>query len=129
MSASAPLGGSAFDGRGSSPARRFGRPHVTLKLALSLDGAVAVAMASGSSQWITGPEARAHAHLERARHDAILVGRGTLEADAPALYVRLAGLEDRSPKRRVVHEPAIAAAPRRLTAPPSLASPGDIADA
>lgn len=77
--------------------KALGRPFVTLKLALSLDGAAA--MADGSSQWITGPEARAHAHLERARHETILVGRGTLEADAPRLDVRLAGLEDRSPQR------------------------------
>jgi diaminohydroxyphosphoribosylaminopyrimidine deaminase/5-amino-6-(5-phosphoribosylamino)uracil reductase len=76
---------------------RLGRPHVTLKLAMALDGAVA--MADGASRWITGPEARAHAHLERARHEAILVGRGTMEADNPALDVRLAGLEGRSPKR------------------------------
>jgi diaminohydroxyphosphoribosylaminopyrimidine deaminase / 5-amino-6-(5-phosphoribosylamino)uracil reductase len=75
--------------------QRFGRPHVTLKLALSLDGAVA--MASGESKWITGPEARAHAHLERARSDAILVGRGTWEADEPKLDVRLPDLEGRSP--------------------------------
>jgi len=76
---------------------RLGRPHVTLKLAMALDGAVA--MADGASRWITGPEARAHAHLERARHEAILVGRGTMEADSPALDVRLEGLEGRSPKR------------------------------
>jgi diaminohydroxyphosphoribosylaminopyrimidine deaminase/5-amino-6-(5-phosphoribosylamino)uracil reductase len=74
-----------------------GRPYVTLKLALSLDGAVA--MADGTSKWITGPEARAHAHLERSRHEAILVGRGTVNADAPTLDVRLPGLEDRSPRR------------------------------
>ena len=73
----------------------LGRPHVTLKLATSLDGKIA--LPSGESRWITGPEARAHAHLERARTDAILVGRGTYEADAPRLDVRLAGLEDRSP--------------------------------
>lgn len=77
--------------------RRLGRPHVTLKLALSLDGAVA--MADGQSQWLTGPEARAHAHLERSRHEAILVGRGTWEVDSPTLDVRLAGLEARSPVR------------------------------
>lgn len=71
------------------------RPHVTLKLALSLDGCIA--MADGSSRWITGPEARAHAHVERARADMILVGRGTLEADRPKLDVRLPGLEARSP--------------------------------
>jgi diaminohydroxyphosphoribosylaminopyrimidine deaminase/5-amino-6-(5-phosphoribosylamino)uracil reductase len=77
-----------------------GRPLVTLKLAMSLDGAIA--RADGSSRWITGPEARAHAHLERARHEAILVGRGTFEADAPALDVRLAGLEGRSPGRWIL---------------------------
>ncbi len=80
--------------------RARGRPHVTLKLALSLDGAAA--MADGRSQWITGPEARAHAHLERARHEAILVGRGTWEADRPRLDVRLAGLEARAPLRVVL---------------------------
>lgn len=74
-----------------------GRPQVTLKLATSLDGAIA--MADGSSRWITGEAARAHTHLERARCDAILVGAGTVHADNPALDVRLAGLEDRSPRR------------------------------
>ena len=73
------------------------RPFVTLKLATSLDGYIA--MRDGSSRWITGDRARAHGHLERAGHQAILVGRGTLEADAPRLDVRLPGLEDRSPKR------------------------------
>ncbi|ODP38979.1 bifunctional diaminohydroxyphosphoribosylaminopyrimidine deaminase/5-amino-6-(5-phosphoribosylamino)uracil reductase RibD [Sphingomonas turrisvirgatae] len=77
--------------------RARGRPIVTLKLALSLDGCIA--MADGESRWITGPEARAHGHLERARHEAILVGRGTLLADAPRLDVRLRGLEDRSPRK------------------------------
>ena len=80
--------------------RALGRPMVTLKLALSLDGAVA--MANGESRWITGERARAHGHLERARHDAILVGRGTLEADHPGLDVRIAGLEERSPRRLVL---------------------------
>ncbi|MEJ7926050.1 bifunctional diaminohydroxyphosphoribosylaminopyrimidine deaminase/5-amino-6-(5-phosphoribosylamino)uracil reductase RibD [Sphingobium sp. AN641] len=74
-----------------------GRPHVTLKLGLSLDGRIA--LSDGSSRWITGPQARAHAHMERAMHDAILVGAGTLRADAPRLDVRLAGLEARSPRR------------------------------
>src|SRR3546814_10510626 len=64
----------------------LGRPQVTLKLATSLDGCIA--LASGESRWITGAEARAHAHLERARHEAILVGRGTWEADAPRLDAR-----------------------------------------
>jgi diaminohydroxyphosphoribosylaminopyrimidine deaminase / 5-amino-6-(5-phosphoribosylamino)uracil reductase len=80
--------------------QRLGRPHVTLKLALSIDGCIS--MADGTSQWITGPEARAHAHLERARHEAILVGRGTWEADAPKLDVRLTGLQARSPTRYIL---------------------------
>ena len=75
----------------------LGRPHVTLKLGLSLDGQIA--LANGASRWITGPQARAHAHMERARHDAILVGGGTLRTDAPRLDVRMAGLENRSPRR------------------------------
>ena len=74
-----------------------GRPQVTLKLATSLDGAIA--MVDGTSRWITGDAARAHAHLERVRCDAILVGSGTVLTDAPTLDVRLAGLEDRSPRR------------------------------
>ena len=83
--------------RGFVLRQTLGRPAVTLKLGLSLDGRIA--LANGSSQWITGDAARAHAHLERARHDAILVGGGTLRADAPRLNVRLAGLERRSPRR------------------------------
>ncbi|WP_089215946.1 bifunctional diaminohydroxyphosphoribosylaminopyrimidine deaminase/5-amino-6-(5-phosphoribosylamino)uracil reductase RibD [Sphingopyxis indica] len=74
-----------------------GRPFVTLKLATSLDGCIA--MPDGSSRWITGDRARAHGHLERALHEGILVGRGTLAADRPRLDVRLAGLEARSPRR------------------------------
>ena len=76
------------------------RPHITLKLATSLDGCIATA--AGESRWITGPAARAHAHRERARADAIVVGGGTLRADAPALDVRLPGLEQRSPRRLVL---------------------------
>lgn len=98
--------------------RTLGRPHVTLKLALSLDGATA--LGSGISKWITGPEARAHAHLERARHEAILVGRGTIEADDPALDVRLAGLEPRAPRRIVLSQTASDGWDR-------IATPGDIA--
>jgi len=80
--------------------RMLGRPHVTLKLATSLDGMIA--RVDGESQWITGPESRAHAHLERSRHEAILVGRGTWDVDRPKLDVRLSGLEDRSPRRLVL---------------------------
>ena len=80
--------------------QRAGRPWVTLKLAMSLDGCIA--LADGSSQWITGEAARAHVHAQRAQHDAILVGGGTWRADAPRLDVRLPGLEPRSPQRVVL---------------------------
>ena len=73
------------------------RPFVTLKLATSLDGLIA--MADGTSRWITGAAARAHTHLERARSDAILVGAGTVRADNPTLDVRLPGVESQSPRR------------------------------
>ncbi len=75
----------------------LGRPFVTLKLALSQDGRLAPP--PGQGQWLTGPVARAHVHAMRARMDAIVVGSGTLRADNPALDVRLAGIEDRSPAR------------------------------
>ncbi|UOR16706.1 bifunctional diaminohydroxyphosphoribosylaminopyrimidine deaminase/5-amino-6-(5-phosphoribosylamino)uracil reductase RibD [Qipengyuania aquimaris] len=74
-----------------------GRPHVTLKLAMSLDGCIA--MEDGTSQWITGEEARAHVHSRRAMSDAILVGGATWRHDKPRLDVRLEGLEHRSPQR------------------------------
>lgn len=77
--------------------QRFDRPHVTLKLAMSLDGFIA--RPDGESQWITGEAARAHVHSRRAMQDAILVGGGTWRADKPRLDVRLHGLEDRSPMR------------------------------
>lgn len=73
------------------------RPHITLKLAMSMDGCIA--LADGTSQWITGETARAHVHACRARADAILVGGATWRADRPRLDVRLPGLEDRSPLR------------------------------
>lgn len=79
---------------------RHHRPHVTLKLALSLDGRIA--MADGTSQWITGEAARAHVHSRRAMADAILVGGGTWRKDRPRLDVRLPGLESRSPQRVVL---------------------------
>ncbi|UAB78874.1 bifunctional diaminohydroxyphosphoribosylaminopyrimidine deaminase/5-amino-6-(5-phosphoribosylamino)uracil reductase RibD [Erythrobacter sp. SCSIO 43205] len=76
---------------------RLGRPFVTLKLATSMDGQIA--MTDGTSQWITGEKARAHVHAHRARHDCILVGGATWREDKPRLDVRLPGLEDRSPER------------------------------
>ncbi len=80
--------------------RSAARPHVTLKLATSLDGCIA--LADGTSQWITGEAARAHGHGLRAMSDAILIGGGTLRADAPKLDVRLPGLAQRSPQRWVL---------------------------
>lgn len=77
-----------------------GRPRITLKLALSIDGKIA--LPSGESQWITGEDARRHVHLERSRSDMILVGRGTYLADQPRLDVRLPGLEERSPRRALL---------------------------
>lgn len=77
-----------------------GRPAVTLKLAVTLDGKIATR--TGESQWITGPEARAYTHLLRATHDAIMVGSRTVLADNPDLRVRHHGLAGRSPVRVVL---------------------------
>lgn len=84
------------------------RPAVTLKLALGSDGLLP--QGEGTPVWITGPDARAHGHLLRARHDAILVGRGTIFADNPSLTCRLPGMSCRSPVRVVLD--------RRLRTPP-----------
>jgi diaminohydroxyphosphoribosylaminopyrimidine deaminase/5-amino-6-(5-phosphoribosylamino)uracil reductase len=78
----------------------LGRPRITLKLALSIDGKIA--LPSGESKWITGEDARRHVHVERARNDMILVGRGTYQADQPRLDVRLPGLESASPRRALL---------------------------
>lgn len=77
-----------------------GRPFVTLKLAMSEDGFIA--REPGLAPWITGEFARAHVHAQRARQDAILVGKSTWDADSPGLDVRLPGIESRSPQRYVL---------------------------
>ncbi len=66
--------------------RTHGRPFVTLKLAVTIDGQAIPK--DPATQWITGPEARADGHRLRAQHDAILVGAGTVRADNPRLTTR-----------------------------------------
>jgi len=83
-----------------------GRPMLTLKLALSVDGRIATA--TGESRWITGPVARARVHLMRATHDAVLVGGGTARADDPELTVRGLG---------ITHQPLRLIAARMLDLP------------
>jgi diaminohydroxyphosphoribosylaminopyrimidine deaminase/5-amino-6-(5-phosphoribosylamino)uracil reductase len=97
----------------------LGRPWVTLKLATSLDGCIA--LADGTSRWITGEAARAHVHAQRARNDAILVGGGTWRSDAPRLDVRLPGLEARSPARVVLTRGPAPEGTTALAAPAAIA--------
>ncbi|RKT36282.1 diaminohydroxyphosphoribosylaminopyrimidine deaminase/5-amino-6-(5-phosphoribosylamino)uracil reductase [Microbacterium sp. AG1240] len=88
--------------RGWLDVQRLRRPRVTVKWAQSLDGRAAAA--DGTSQWITGPEARADVHRRRAEADAIVVGTGTLLADDPALTARRAdgSLYDAQPRPVVI---------------------------
>jgi diaminohydroxyphosphoribosylaminopyrimidine deaminase / 5-amino-6-(5-phosphoribosylamino)uracil reductase len=76
------------------------RPFVQIKLAVDANGRVP--LGAGKPIWVTGEAARDQAHLLRARADAILVGRKTIEADDPELTCRLPGLKDRSPVRGVL---------------------------
>ncbi len=76
------------------------RPFITLKLAASLDGRIATA--SGESRWITGPESRRYVHYLRATHDAVMIGRGTAEADDPMLDIRDLGLAHTNPVRIIL---------------------------
>lgn len=77
-----------------------GRPMVTLKLATTLDGKIA--LPDGASRWITGERARAHVHLLRAQFDAVMIGVGTALADNPELTARLPGLNAKRLVRIVV---------------------------
>ena len=85
--------------RGFLKRMRTGQPWLTLKLASSLDGATA--MASGESQWITSPAARADVQRARSERCAILTGVGTVRSDDPSLTVRLEGI-DRQPDRVIL---------------------------
>jgi diaminohydroxyphosphoribosylaminopyrimidine deaminase/5-amino-6-(5-phosphoribosylamino)uracil reductase len=88
------------------------RPYVTLKTATTLDGRIAAP--DGTSQWITGPDARTHAHTVRAQVDAIAVTTGTALADDPALTARTRGgdLATHQPLRVVVGHRDLPAAGR-----------------
>ena len=76
-----------------------GRPSVTLKLATSLDGRIA--LANGESKWITGESARMEVHKLRAAHDAVIAGSGTVLADDPELTARLDPMPETQPLRIV----------------------------
>ncbi len=75
------------------------RPHLTLKLAATLDGRIATRV--GESRWITGEAARTRVHLMRAKADAVLIGAGTARADDPMLDVRGLGPRAARPVRVV----------------------------
>ncbi|MGB2488602.1 MAG: bifunctional diaminohydroxyphosphoribosylaminopyrimidine deaminase/5-amino-6-(5-phosphoribosylamino)uracil reductase RibD [Candidatus Puniceispirillales bacterium] len=70
--------------------RRQGRPFVTVKIASSQDARIA--LKDGTSQWITGADARRYVHELRSRHDVIMTGMGTVRADDPMLNCRLEGV-------------------------------------
>ncbi|MEY2943246.1 MAG: hypothetical protein RLY97_1260 [Pseudomonadota bacterium] len=104
--------------------RQLGRPYVTLKMAVSLDGCIA--MADGTSRWITGDVARAHTHMVRAMSEAILVGGGTMRTDNPRLDVRLAGLEGQSPTPYVLSRSPTPAGWHSITAPNDIHAMRDV---
>lgn len=81
---------------GFRAAAGLGRPFVTYKVAVTLDGRVTVP----GSRWVTSAESRRRVHELRARVDAVAVGMGTVRADDPQLTARDVGAE-RQPRRLV----------------------------
>lgn len=79
---------------------QYGRPFVTLKMAMSLDAKIG--LDSGESKWITGEEARANVQQLRARSCAIITGSGTVRADNPRLTVRDESLATAGRQPRIV---------------------------
>lgn len=93
----------------------LGRPHVTLKFASTLNGMAAAT--DRTSQWITGPTARADVHADRQYREAILVGTGTVMADDPQLTARPGGVEGpRQPLRFALGQRELATDARLLQA-------------
>ena len=104
---------------------RAHRPWVTLKVASTLDGFIGSDQCKPSDPaLVTGKAARAHAHVLRSQHDAVLVGVGTVLADNPRLTVRLPGADGTGPLRVVLdghlRTPPSARLIRQLGTPPAL---------
>lgn len=94
---------------------RTGKPYVRCKLAMSLDGRTA--MASGESQWITGPEARRDVQGLRARSSVIMTGIGTVLADNPSMTVRPAELPEERPAPEKPRQPLRVVIDQHLSMP------------
>ena len=84
---------------GYSTFKTKNRPFVTVKIASSLDGKIA--LANGESKWITSQNARIYTNFLRSKFDGILVGANTVRTDSPKLDCRIEGLKMLSPKKFV----------------------------
>ena len=90
------------------------RPHVTLKVAATLDGFIGDGddgRRKTATRWISGTEAREHVQAIRAQHDAILVGVGTIQADNPRLTLRI-GKQPTFPLQRIILDSHLRSDPR-----------------